>query len=100
MVKTNRMNIKEAEEYRNAKKIFEAQMFIKKEDAERILASLKEQLKYLRKEGCRQPSFEETNSEPLVEEKTLHNNFCRKCGAKLQEDSKFCHKCGTEVIKF
>lgn len=26
------------------------------------------------------------------------NNFCRKCGEKLLEDSKFCHKCGTEIV--
>lgn len=25
--------------------------------------------------------------------------FCRKCGAKLVEDSDFCNKCGTKVIK-
>ena len=24
--------------------------------------------------------------------------FCRKCGAKLLNDSTFCHKCGTEVV--
>ena len=23
--------------------------------------------------------------------------FCRKCGLKLEKDSKFCHKCGTEI---
>ena len=32
--------------------------------------------------------------------KDIKNNFCRKCGAKLAEDSKFCHKCGTGVINF
>jgi len=26
------------------------------------------------------------------------NNFCRKCGAELLEESKFCHKCGAETI--
>lgn len=25
--------------------------------------------------------------------------FCRKCGAKLFEDSEFCHKCGTKTIE-
>lgn len=32
--------------------------------------------------------------------KTLvrYNNFCRRCGAKLAENSKFCHKCGTKII--
>ena len=25
--------------------------------------------------------------------------FCRKCGAKLIDNSQFCSKCGTEIIK-
>lgn len=25
--------------------------------------------------------------------------FCRKCGAKLNEESQFCHKCGTAIAK-
>ena len=27
------------------------------------------------------------------------NQFCRKCGEKLVENSRFCRKCGTEIIK-
>ena len=99
-----RMTQKEVDDYRisrgNVESYFIAESLLGENFQEETLVELKEQLNSLRKEGCRQPSFEETKSEPLVEEKTLHNNFCRKCGAKLQEDSKFCHKCGTEVIKF
>ena len=104
LLASKRMTQKEVDDYRisreNVKSYFMAESLLGENFQEETLVELKEQLNSLRKEGCRQPSFEETNSEPLVEEKTLHNNFCRKCGAKLQEDSKFCHKCGTEVINF
>lgn len=42
---------------------------------------------------------------PIIENKTIKTDkapkilFCRKCGARLLEDSEFCHKCGLRVIK-
>ena len=37
----------------------------------------------------------ESNEEtPVIVDKIL---FCRKCGTKLDENSRFCRKCGTEI---
>ena len=103
LLASKRMTQKEVDDYRisrgNVESYFIAESLLGENFQEETLVELKERLAFLRKEGLRQPCLE-TKSEPVVEEKTLHNNFCRKCGAKLQEDSKFCHKCGTEVIKF
>lgn len=38
-----------------------------------------------------------TAEEPC--EQAIKTRFCRKCGAKLEEDSRFCRKCGTEIIE-
>lgn len=38
------------------------------------------------------------NDEKIESEvKTVPNNICKKCGAKLEVDEKFCGKCGKEV---
>ena len=34
-----------------------------------------------------------------IDAKKLNIIYCRKCGAKLPEDSKFCNKCGVKVVK-
>ncbi len=41
-----------------------------------------------------EPKAEAVNSS----EPQPKNNFCRKCGAKLPEDSNFCDKCGTKIF--
>lgn len=43
-----------------------------------------------------QPDDERSATEETT---TVQSNFCRKCGAQLQEDSRFCYKCGTEIFK-
>ena len=40
----------------------------------------------------------ETNEDEITVELESKSLFCRKCGAKLFEDSQFCDKCGTKVI--
>jgi len=50
-----------------------------------------------------QPQPVQKNNEiPVVAKPTLAEKptimFCRKCGAKLHEDSTFCHKCGTKTV--
>lgn len=40
----------------------------------------------------------ETSEEAISFENEGKSLFCRKCGAKLLEDSMFCDKCGTKVI--
>ena len=53
----------------------------------------------LTSDGCCETNSEESESALNENEvKTYKNNFCRICGAKLQEGSRFCHKCGTEVL--
>ena len=49
--------------------------------------------------GCNS-TIQNTVSEISCISKNINykNNYCRKCGEKLQEDSKFCHKCGTETV--
>ena len=41
---------------------------------------------------------EDNNSEKISVENSSQILFCRKCGAKLIENSLFCNKCGTKVI--
>ena len=50
--------------------------------------------------GCNS-TIQNTVSEISCISKNINykNNYCRKCGEKLQEDRKFCHKCGTKVIE-
>ncbi len=44
------------------------------------------------------PEVDQISEAPSVEIKAeIH--FCRKCGEKLNSDSRFCHKCGTEIVK-
>lgn len=28
----------------------------------------------------------------------MNNNFCSKCGNKLEDDAKFCHNCGEKLV--
>lgn len=37
-----------------------------------------------------------SNSTPTTNSQKV--SFCRKCGARLAEDSTFCHKCGTKIL--
>lgn len=41
-------------------------------------------------------SFSEIESQTSDTSSSI--SYCRKCGAKLLEDSRFCHKCGTESV--
>ena len=47
-------------------------------------------------------AVQKSNEIPTVSKPTIAEKpkimFCRKCGAKLHEDSTFCHKCGTKTI--
>lgn len=47
------------------------------------------------------PEIKQTSEAPSNEttEVTAEILFCRKCGEKLNLDSRFCHKCGAEIIK-
>lgn len=44
-------------------------------------------------------SIQKSTAESPIFTKTDEIHFCRKCGAKLNDNSKFCWKCGTQIIK-
>ena len=69
----NELKTNQIDEY-----IFEQETIISSENTEKIKCEVK----------------------PLAFEKTPPKVlFCRKCGAKLLEDSDFCHKCGFRIIR-
>ena len=40
---------------------------------------------------------EEVDSNKLKNQNICTTKYCRKCGIRLEENSRFCHKCGTEI---
>ena len=45
----------------------------------------------------KQDISDKTKKEKKEENKQLKTNFCPKCGAKLENQTRFCHECGTRI---
>ena len=51
-------------------------------------------VKTLTSKGLLSDLLESDEETPVIADKIL---FCRKCGTKLDNDSRYCRKCGTEI---